>query len=165
MAVDRYNPVTGAPEFLAGGPPDMGADETLVAAFAAEVGTRRIGTTAERQAVKFRRPGMLFFDTSEWQEYIFRDGAWKAVRPSETKRYSSATNAQGVVVTTHSLGKLPSGAQVTIAHGSSETVTLLASAVIWELTDSAAQVRFRRADQPNTWFAGQPVSFYITFFA
>jgi len=79
VAADDYNETTGAPEFAGTGAPDTAVDLTLVAAFAALVGTRLIGTTAERNAYEFAREGLRWYDTDTDTEYLHNGSAWVAV--------------------------------------------------------------------------------------
>lgn len=76
MAADDYDDITGAPQFAGAGAPDTAVDLTLVAAFAAMVGTRLIGTTAERLAYAFAREGLAWWDTDEDALYVHSGTGW-----------------------------------------------------------------------------------------
>ena len=80
MAQDSTGP-KGQPQFSDLGAPDMAVDPGLVADYAAKVGNRRTGTTAERLAladVDFWE-GLAFGDTTLKAEYKVIDGVWKAI--------------------------------------------------------------------------------------
>lgn len=76
MAVDQRNATTGAPVFLETGAPEEGADLTTVAAFAAEVGTRLIGTSTQRNAYGYARRGLEWYDTTTNRVFIYSGTAW-----------------------------------------------------------------------------------------
>lgn len=75
MAVDSYDPTTGHPIFYDSGAPDIAFDPTEVARYASKVGTRLIGTTAERVAYQYARPGLQWYDTTEKREYVYHQSA------------------------------------------------------------------------------------------
>lgn len=79
MAYSSLDPVTGAPVFLSADAPDPGVNESQVAEYAAEVGTRLIGTTAERTAYAYARDGLRWRDTTDGGEYEYRSGGWVLV--------------------------------------------------------------------------------------
>lgn len=64
MASSSNDPTTGAPVFLDSDAPDPAVNPTEVAGFAADVGTRRIGTTAQRSAHAYDREGFGWYDTT-----------------------------------------------------------------------------------------------------
>lgn len=64
MAVDTVDPITGAPQFLDSGAPDLAVDQNAVSNFAGKVGTRLIGTTAERDAYPYVREGLAWYNTT-----------------------------------------------------------------------------------------------------
>ena len=77
MAVDAFDQTTGAPIFLETGAPEIGADNTAVAEFAASVGTRLIGTSTQREAYEFQRRGLAWFDTTLGREFLHDGESWK----------------------------------------------------------------------------------------
>lgn len=93
MASSSNDPTTGAPIFLDGDAPDPAVNPTEVAAFAAEVGTRLIGSTAQRTAYDYAREGLEWYDTTDDFTYVY-DGsgwvekfgatAWQEITPSGT---------------------------------------------------------------------------------
>lgn len=64
MAADGIPGPRNQPQFLAGGAPDLGADENAIADYAAKVGNRRVGTTAERLAAT----GLDVWEGLSWRD-------------------------------------------------------------------------------------------------
>jgi len=79
VAADDYDETTGAPVYLGTGAPESGGDLTEVAAFAALVGTRLIGTTAERTAFDYAREGIAWWDTDDDTLYVHNGSGWDPV--------------------------------------------------------------------------------------
>ncbi|WP_030149408.1 hypothetical protein [Mycetocola saprophilus] len=80
MAVDRYNSVTGAEEFLDQGAPAGASDLSALGASIARKGTRIYGPTLGddgREAFRFHRNGILWYDTTEGRLYESWGGAWR----------------------------------------------------------------------------------------
>lgn len=81
MAVDSYNPVTGAPQFSGSGAPDIAVDPTEVAKYAADVGNSIIRANfAALDAYGYKRAGLrgVALDTGFTYEH---DGSgWLLVR-------------------------------------------------------------------------------------
>jgi len=69
------------PYFASNGAPAIDVDPGIVSDFAAEVGTRRTGTKAEREALSGKKifEGLAFGDTSLKAEFKVIDGSWKQV--------------------------------------------------------------------------------------
>lgn len=76
MAYSSLDPTTGAPEFADADAPDPAVNPSQVAAFAAQVGTRLIGTTAERTAYAYAREGLAWFDTTLEQPFVHNGSGW-----------------------------------------------------------------------------------------
>lgn len=76
MAVHAYNAVTGAPEFDDGDAPDIKVDPHAVGIYAGKVGTRVIGTTAERTGYPYSRRGLRWYDTTENVEFVHSGSGW-----------------------------------------------------------------------------------------
>lgn len=76
MASSSNDPVTGSPIFADGDAPDVARNPTEVAEFAAEVGTRLIGTTAERLAYAYARDGLEWRDTTLDRTFIHDGTGW-----------------------------------------------------------------------------------------
>lgn len=76
MAASDYDDTTGHPIFADGDAPDVAVNATQVAEYAGQVGTRLIGTTAERTAYDFTRKGLRWFDTTLNTEFVYTGSAW-----------------------------------------------------------------------------------------
>ena len=81
MAASSTRGPKGQPRFPATDAPDLGVDEEIVADFAAAVGNRRVGTTAQRLALAGvdLYEGLAFGDTTLKAELKVIDGSWKQV--------------------------------------------------------------------------------------
>ena len=93
MAYSSLDPSTGAPVFLDSDAPDPAVNPSQVAAFAAEVGTRLIGTTAERTAYAYAREGLRWFDTTTDKEYLYNGSGWVVAWAPETSPGSVVPSA------------------------------------------------------------------------
>lgn len=83
MAASSYDPTTGAPVFLDGDAPDPAVNPTQVAGYAATVGTRLIGTTAQRTGYAYAREGLRWWDTDVDAEFLHDGSGWNEVyRPA-----------------------------------------------------------------------------------
>jgi len=98
VAADDYNATTGAPEFSGSGTPETAADLTEVAAFAASVGTRLIGTTAERTAYDHAREGLEWWDTDLDTLYVHNGSGWETVFKDWAAYTPTTVNFTGTVV-------------------------------------------------------------------
>jgi hypothetical protein len=87
MTASSFGP-HGEPEFKDGDAPDTALNPSQVGKYAALVGNRRIGTTAQRQAALTEAPsttgtgvweGLEWFDTQARALYVLMDGAWQQV--------------------------------------------------------------------------------------
>lgn len=69
----------GEPRFADGDAPDVALNPTQAAAYAAKVGNRRVGTTAERTAATGLDVwnGLLWYDTDDGSEYQRVSGVWQ----------------------------------------------------------------------------------------
>lgn len=85
------------PKFADADAPDLAVNPTQVAAYAAKVGNRRTGTTAERNAATGLDvwEGLLWGDTTDGVEYRRTAGAWKAWY-SDWRVYSAALTGLNV---------------------------------------------------------------------
>jgi len=83
MAVDSFV-AKNAPNFLGGGAPDLAVDSNAIATYAAKVGNRRAGTTAERIAATGLDvwEGLEWFDTTLRYSFLYLSGGWVSVGPS-----------------------------------------------------------------------------------
>jgi hypothetical protein len=89
MTADSYGP-KNQPRFDATKPPDLGVDETLVSDFAALVGNRKVGTTAERNAAASATSGKEVWEGLQWEDtdlkgtVVWRNGSWENAGPRST---------------------------------------------------------------------------------
>lgn len=79
MAADQRGE-RNRPIYLGSGASADAEDLTELGQRIADLGTRRVGTTDERNALDSaeRFDGLLFFDTTQSAEYVCVSGAWKA---------------------------------------------------------------------------------------
>lgn len=76
MASSSRNPVSGAPIFRDEDAPDPAVNPTEVAEYAATVGNRGVGSTAQRNAWPYMKEGFAWGDTTNGNEYVVKNGAW-----------------------------------------------------------------------------------------
>lgn len=76
MAVGSYDATTGRPIFPDSGAPDVGVDPTEVGKYAAEVGTRILGTTTYLNGYAYKREGLAGYDTTRGCPVVYRSGNW-----------------------------------------------------------------------------------------
>lgn len=77
MAIDSYDPITGAPQFSGAGAPDIAVDPTEVAKYAADVGTRIIrANLAALDAYGYKRAGLRGIALDTEIEYLYGDTGW-----------------------------------------------------------------------------------------
>lgn len=79
MAKSGTDSTTGHPKFSNSDAPDVKVDPQIVAEYAAEVGTRLIGTTAERLAYPYTRDGLGWYDTDRRALMVRRGSGWRTV--------------------------------------------------------------------------------------
>jgi hypothetical protein len=84
MASSSNDPTTGAPVFLDSDAPDPAVNPSEVAAYAGSVGTRLIGSTAERTGYEFAREGLRWWDTTLDAEYLHNGTGWVRVFKAKT---------------------------------------------------------------------------------
>jgi hypothetical protein len=95
MAYSSLDPVTGSPVFLDSDAPDPAVNPSQVAAYAGQVGTRLIGTTAERTAYSYDREGLEWFDTTTKTLYVNNGSGWS---PVYRKRATYTPTLTGITV-------------------------------------------------------------------
>lgn len=95
MASSSLDALTGHPVFADGDAPDVAYNPTEVAAFAASVGTRKIGTTAERNAFAYGREGFEWRDTSLDRTYIHDGSGWVPVKSVQSGTHTIVTVGTG----------------------------------------------------------------------
>lgn len=77
MAVDSFHPVTGAPQFLDTGAPDIGVDPTEVGKYAADVGNRIIrADLAALTAYSYKRQGLRGHALDTASDYTYSGTGW-----------------------------------------------------------------------------------------
>ncbi|WP_152970154.1 hypothetical protein [Frigoribacterium sp. RIT-PI-h] len=98
MAADGTSGSKNQPQFLDGGAPDLATDSNLVSDYAAKVGNRRVGTTAERNAATGKDvwEGLEWHDTTTNKVYSRIGGSWTL--PTTYLNGSSYAAAGGVAV-------------------------------------------------------------------
>lgn len=97
MTASSFDPTTGAPQFADGDAPDVAENANEVADFAASVGTRLIGTTAERTDYDYGRVGLRWYDTDEDAEYLHDGSGWVLWNKPWTSYTPSLSNMTGTV--------------------------------------------------------------------
>ena len=155
----------GGPQFSDLDTPDVAGNASEAVRFTEAVGTRRVGTTAERNALVSPElfTGLLWGDNTLGYDLRYTGSAWKRVGVSGVQ-FVGNTDANGIIKVTHNFGSVPVWAQVTLQNGASETLALILDPIIW---DSAAtwatqiSVRYRRNDT-NGWATTQPVQGFLT---
>ena len=100
MAVDSYGD-RGQPQFSAQGGMDAGADETSLADYSSVVGTRRVGTTAQRLALSGAAlfVGLLWGDTTVNEDYRYTSTGWQKITGLTRAGRASGTSSQGGDIT------------------------------------------------------------------
>ena len=85
MAVDSYGD-RGQPQFSALGGMEAGADETTLADYSSVVGTRRVGTTAQRDALSGAKlfVGLAWGDSVTHIEYVYTSDGWAAIARADS---------------------------------------------------------------------------------
>lgn len=76
MSASSFDPTDGHPIFSDADAPDVARNPTEVAEFAAEVGTRLVGTTAERNAYAYARNGLEWRDTTLKKTFVHDGSGW-----------------------------------------------------------------------------------------
>lgn len=94
MAASSFDPQDGHPIFADGDAPDVARNPTEVAEYAAKVGNRLIGTTAQREAYQYGREGVSWYDTTANRLYTHNGTAFigEKLRQSGTH---TITNVSG----------------------------------------------------------------------
>lgn len=156
--------------FAAGGASADAEDLTLLAELATILGTRRVGTTDERNGLeaKWKFPGLEFFDTTEQLTYIWMDlgtgAGWQRKRMTRGGHFGGdsggTVNADGSTAIGHG-GTTPPDAVVltNMNHGSNDANSRLFTTLLWQRPGNTT-FRVRNVDnRDNTWAAAQQVRF------
>jgi hypothetical protein len=80
MAADGTPGTKNQPQFLETGAPDLAVDSNLISNYAAKVGNRRTGTTAQMNATTGadKWEGLEWGNTDNWLNYKVINGNWEA---------------------------------------------------------------------------------------
>ena len=99
MAVSTYGN-KGKPEFSDLDAPDVAVNPTAVGTYAAKVGNRRVGTTAEREIAASSGDvwdGLLWGDTTDGSEYRYVVGSgWRRIWSPGSTPYATAAGVGSV---------------------------------------------------------------------
>ena len=160
MAASSTRGPKGQPRFPATDAPDLGVDEEIVADFAAAVGNRRVGTTAQRLALTGLDfyEGLAFGDTTLKAEFKVTNGVWKAIPNIQSEERTATTSAGGDVTVTFP-----------------EAFTTIASIFIQDTNAGAGigPVLWKIRSKSNTQFVaraygngtGDPIGNFTTYFS
>lgn len=97
MAVDSYDPITGAPQFSDGGAPDIAVDPTEVAKYAAEVGNRIVRANLDAlDAYPFKRAGLSGHALDTGADYIHDGSGWHLASSTRGGAFATARGFQYV---------------------------------------------------------------------
>jgi hypothetical protein len=161
MAYSSLDPTTGAPVYLDSDAPDPAVNPSQVAEYAAQVGTRLIGTTAQRTAYSYARDGLCWYDTTLDREYRHNGTGWVAQPIIKFGYVSAATDASGDVTVTHGLGAAPTGISVIMLSTGPVVPNQLVPQVN-TVGSTTFKVRIQRVDAGMTAFGVNGVQFYWT---
>tara|TARA_R110002020_G_scaffold48774_5_gene139042 strand:+ start:4288 stop:4788 length:501 start_codon:yes stop_codon:yes gene_type:complete len=164
MPTSDFDATDGHPIFAESLAPQFGADLTQVGEYAATVGTRIVGSTAERDAwdsAGWSRPGLRWYDTTTNRESLRVSGGWVLLGGVVTAN----TDTSGLVTVAHSLGFEPAGVQLTYgpANGLSGPNTILFDIRLWDKSSTQFRARFRRWDTDDWIDDAQNVRFTWSF--
>lgn len=87
MAQDAVTGPQDEPRFSELGAPEIGTDDTIVAAYAALVGNRKRGTSAARVALTGKKlwEGLAYFETDTGQAWVYAGSTWvRGTEPAVT---------------------------------------------------------------------------------
>jgi hypothetical protein len=89
------------PQFADGDAPDVALNPSQVADYAAKVGNRRVGTTAERVAATGKDvwEGLVWGDTTLGVDFRYKSGAWLQLSPAFAMAAGAGSNANGAYAT------------------------------------------------------------------
>jgi hypothetical protein len=122
MAADDHGP-KGNGIYSASGASDDGADLTEIAAYAALVGNRKTGTSAQRAAAITEQngvwEGLIWGDTTDGNEYRFTSGSWVILLPQVRDTKVAARGIVGLgpnetTVLTSTTVTIPNGRAATL---------------------------------------------------
>lgn len=144
-----------------------------VATYAALVGNRMAGTRADRNALststteqKQRWEGLAFHETDQGLDWRYTGGAWKGLAPWGGLK-AGTTGANGNITVAHPWGVAPSIVQVTMHYleGDSLDLPRLFEPVVWIVSSTAVNIRFKRNDTGEWAAVDQPLAFMLATWA
>lgn len=171
MTASSFGP-RGEPEFKDGDAPDVALNPTQAAKYAALVGNRRIGTTAQRNAaltesVSLTTPGvwegLKWLDTNEKAEYTLLDSGtglgWRRQTMMSSGVFLGAVNSAGNTAIAHGLPGAPSVQITQMQHPSLDANSRFFETILWN-DPTATTFRVRNIDRrDNSWAGDQQVRF------
>lgn len=115
MAVDSYDPTTGALIFADTGAPDIGVDPTLVSANANDVGNRIVrANLAALEAYAYKRAGLAGYALDTGKDYLHDGSGWQESHSPRTSVFASAYGIVTIGSTSGSTINFPTGRFTTI---------------------------------------------------
>jgi hypothetical protein len=163
MTASSFGP-HGEPEFKDGDAPDVALNPTQVGKYAALVGNRRVGTTAQRNAALTEDPtlstpgswnGLEWWDTTLKRAFILVDGGW-AAELHRGGSFFDVVAADGTTQVSHGLGTTPTDVQITRqSHPSNDQISRYFQPVLFGMP-SATRFNVRLLDsRTQGWADGQ----------
>ena len=89
------NATDGYPIIASTDAPDVPTHMNAVSQYAAERGTRLIGTTAQRNAYAYKKKGLEWYDTTDDSIYVYNGTGWKIWHRSSRTWTPTTTNVTG----------------------------------------------------------------------
>lgn len=162
MAADSYGD-KNEPQYAGTGVPQDAADLTQVAAYAAKVGNRRVGTTDDRNAVvgtKDAWDGLEWHDLTDGFAYLYLSGGWSRKRLVRGGTYSGAVQSDGTTGIQHGGPTTPDAVVLVQMNNTSTDVnSRYFRSVVWN-NFTPSQFYVRNVDErDNTWAGSQIVRF------
>lgn len=169
MAADSRGP-RNQPIFSGSGASADAEDLTLLGLLAVTLGTRRAGTSDERNALEaaWKFPGLEWFDTSDLFTYVWLESGsgpgWQRRRVVRGGHFGgdsgSAVAADGSTVIAHGGTTAPDAVTLTnMNHGSNDANSRLFTTRLWQ-RPGATSFRVRNIDnRDDSWAGAQQVRF------
>lgn len=163
MAVDSRG-AKNEPQFSDSGAPDIGVDPSAVAEYAAKVGNRRVGSTAERLAATGADlwQGLEWYDTTENRIYEYNSG-WVRLLRFNFGYFSGSSNGSGLITVSHGLPSTPVVAFADDDYSTTDPTFPLRK--VKRVTSSSTQIQFVLIGSTGSPLASNPVSFsWVAFY-